>query len=125
MRINYRTYYLCFLPLVHVFLVLFQEMGVEAFEAECVAKAEARAAQALPIMGLCLHGKVGVVDQFDEVIMPEVNVSRREFQEAARAAGALSKKEQKNRDFWQLRKDRKKATHNAVIVAMAFHSALP
>ncbi len=29
------------------FWVLFQEMGVEAFEAECVAKAEARAAQAL------------------------------------------------------------------------------
>jgi len=42
---DYRIYYLCFL--VHVFLVLFQEMGVEAFEAECVAKAEARAAQAL------------------------------------------------------------------------------
>ncbi len=45
-------------------------------------------------------------------MMPEVNVSRREFQEAARAAGALSKKEQKNRDFWQLRKDRKKATQS-------------
>ena len=73
---DYRRYYLCFLPFVHVLLVLFQEMGVEAFEAECVAKAEARAAQALmPIIGLCLHSKVGVVDQFDEVIMPEVNIS--------------------------------------------------
>lgn len=58
-------------------------MGVEAFEAECVAKAEARASQ-----------------------------------EAARAAGALSKKEQKNRDFWQRRKDRKKAVAVVVVVVV-------
>ena len=50
-------------------------MGVEAFEAECAAKAEARAAQ-----------------------------------EAARAAGALSRKEQKNQSYWQRRNQRKKAS---------------
>ena len=48
-------------------------MGVEAFEAECAAKAEARATQ-----------------------------------EAARAAGALSRKEQKNQSYWQRRNQRKK-----------------
>jgi len=52
-----------------------KEMGVEAFEAECAAKVEARAAQ-----------------------------------EAARAAGALSRKEQKNQSYWQRRNQRKKAT---------------
>lgn len=52
-----------------------KEMGVEAFEAECAAKAEARATQ-----------------------------------EAARAAGALSRKEQKNQSYWQRRNQRKKAT---------------
>jgi hypothetical protein len=50
-------------------------MGVEAFEAECAAKVEARAAQ-----------------------------------EAARAAGALSRKEQKNQSYWQRRNQRKKAS---------------
>ena len=56
-------------------------MGVEAFEAECAAKVEARAAQ-----------------------------------EAARAAGALSRKEQKNQSYWQRRNQRKKASRGCQVM---------
>ena len=65
---------------------------MEAFEAECTEKAEARAAQAAT----------------QAVLTPAV-FSPMSWEAEARAAGALSRREQKNQSFWQKKKEHKKA----------------